>query len=171
MTSLCELHVTVLAPSVALCGPEDPVLQAILAAMPSHAVDFHGYMRSGVGATAGGGDQACFQAAGAPAKYRLGNECETYAEIGLGQEVWKEGEQSFYVDSMIAYNSRQANDWEATRTDTNGGCFGLRRGDAIVTRTYTGQLCRGDILQTVDLVSRIPSGSCTFGAFTHYRKP
>jgi hypothetical protein len=57
------------------------------------------------------------------------------------------------------------------RTDTNGGCFGLRRGDAIVTKTYTGQLCRGDILQTVDLVSRIPSGSCTFGAFTHYHKP
>src|SRR5690606_36625410 len=76
---------------------------------------------SGVGATAGGGDQACFQAAGAPAKYRLGNECETYAEIGLGQEVWKEGDKSFYVDSMIAYNSRQANDYEATRTDTNGG--------------------------------------------------
>jgi len=57
------------------------------------------------------------------------------------------------------------------RTDTNGGCFGLRRGDAIVTRTYTGQLCRGDILQTVDLVSRMPSGSCTFGPFTRYRKP
>jgi len=97
------------------------VLAAMLVSAPALAVDFHGYMRSGVGATAGGGDQACFQAAGAPAKYRLGNECETYAEIGLGQEVWKEGEQSFYVDSMIAYNSRQANDWEATRTDTNGG--------------------------------------------------
>ena len=60
---------------------------ALIAAMPSHAVDFHGYLRSGVGTTVGGGDQACFQAAGAPAKYRLGNECETYAEIGLGQEV------------------------------------------------------------------------------------
>lgn len=57
------------------------------------------------------------------------------------------------------------------RTDTNGGCFGLRRGDAIVTRSYTGQFCRGDIIQTVDLVSRMPSGSCTFGAFTRYRKP
>ena len=38
-------------------------------------VDFHGYGRSGIGSTTGGGDQACFQAAGAPAKYRLGNEC------------------------------------------------------------------------------------------------
>ncbi|WP_232283441.1 hypothetical protein [Sphingomonas sp. PAMC 26617] len=56
------------------------------------------------------------------------------------------------------------------RTDTSGGCFGLRRGDAIVTRSYTGQLCRGDIIQTVDLVSRMPSGSCTFGEFVRYRK-
>ncbi|HAW22287.1 MAG TPA: maltoporin, partial [Pseudomonas sp.] len=39
---------------------------ALIAAMPSHAVDFHGYLRSGVGTTIGGGDQACFQAAGAP---------------------------------------------------------------------------------------------------------
>ena len=95
------------------------LLAAILLATPALAVDFHGYMRSGIGATAGGGDQACFQAAGAPAKYRLGNECETYAEIGLGHEAWKEGEQSFYIDSMIAYKSDQANDWEAT--DSDGG--------------------------------------------------
>ena len=61
------------------------LLAALLVGGPALAVDFHGYLRSGVGATAGGGDQACFQAAGAPAKYRLGNECETYAEIGLGQ--------------------------------------------------------------------------------------
>ncbi len=89
-------------------------LAALLVAAPAMAVDFHGYMRSGIGATGGGGDQACFQARGAGAKYRLGNECETYAEVGLGQELWKEGDQSFYVDSMIAYKSNQANDWEAT---------------------------------------------------------
>ncbi len=104
-------HLRVLQPSL-LCA-------ALLAAMPSQALDFHGYLRSGIGATGSGGDQACFQAAGAPAKYRLGNECETYAEIGLGEEVWKEGDQSFYVDSMIAYKSDQANDWEAT--DSEGG--------------------------------------------------
>jgi len=97
------------------------LLAALLVGGPAMAVDFHGYLRSGVGATAGGGDQACFQAAGAPAKYRLGNECETYAEIGLGQEVWSEGNRSFYVDSMIAYRSDQGNDWEAGGTDTDGG--------------------------------------------------
>src|SRR3546814_5660130 len=46
------------------------LLAALLVGGPALAVDFHGYLRSGVGATAGGGDQACFQAAGAPAKYR-----------------------------------------------------------------------------------------------------
>ena len=104
-------HLRLLQPSL-LCA-------AMLTAMPSQALDFHGYLRSGIGATGGGGDQACFQAAGAPAKYRLGNECETYAEIGLGEEVWKEGDQSFYVDSMIAYKSSQENDWEATDSDSN----------------------------------------------------
>ncbi|WP_120996272.1 maltoporin [Stutzerimonas urumqiensis] len=96
------------------------LLAALLVSGPAAAVDFHGYMRSGVGATAGGGDQACFQVAGAPAKYRLGNECETYAEIGLGQQVWEEGEKSFYVDTMIAYKSTQENDWEGSDTNADG---------------------------------------------------
>ena len=60
---------------------------------------------------------------------------------------------------------------EIYRTDTGGGCFGLRRGDAIVTRSYSGELCRGDILRTVDLVSRTESGSCVFGDFVPYRRP
>ena len=59
------------------------------------AVDFHGYARSGIGWTGSGGEQQCFQATGAQSKYRLGNECETYAELKLGQEVWKEGDKSF----------------------------------------------------------------------------
>lgn len=56
--------------------------------------------------------------------------------------------------------------------DTGGGCTnGLRRDDAIVTKSITGQLCRGDILQTVDLLSHTMSGSCSFGDFVPYRKP
>ena len=78
------------------------------------AVDFHGYARSGIGWTGSGGEQQCFQATGAQSKYRLGNECETYAEIKLGQEVWKEGDKSFYFDTNVAYSVAQQNDWEAT---------------------------------------------------------
>ena len=78
------------------------------------AVDFHGYARSGIGWTGSGGEQQCFQATGAQSKYRLGNECETYAELKLGQEVWKEGDKSFYFDTNVAYSVSQQNDWEST---------------------------------------------------------
>ena len=60
---------------------------------------------------------------------------------------------------------------EIYRVDTGGGCYGLSRGDAIVTKTYGSQFCRGDIVDTVDLTSRIPSGTCTFGDFIPYRRP
>ena len=43
--------------------------------------EFHGYFRSGYGLNSEGGQQVAFQAPGAQAKYRLGNEAETYAEL------------------------------------------------------------------------------------------
>jgi len=47
----------------------------------SKAFEFHGYLRSGYGLNGDGGQQVAFQAPGAGAKYRLGNEAETYAEL------------------------------------------------------------------------------------------
>jgi maltoporin len=44
------------------------------------AFEFHGYFRSGYGINSVGGHQVSFQAPGAGAKFRLGNETETYAE-------------------------------------------------------------------------------------------
>jgi maltoporin len=43
--------------------------------------EFHGYFRSGYGLNSVGGEQVAFQAPGAEAKYRLGNEAETYGEL------------------------------------------------------------------------------------------
>jgi maltoporin len=43
--------------------------------------EFHGYLRSGYGLNGVGGQQVAFEAPGAEAKYRLGNEAETYAEL------------------------------------------------------------------------------------------
>lgn len=94
-----------------------PLALAVAAGVCSYqamAVDFHGYARSGIGWTGSGGAQQCFQATGAQSKYRLGNECETYAELKLGQELWKDGDKSFYLDSNVAYSVDQANDWEST---------------------------------------------------------
>jgi len=57
------------------------------------------------------------------------------------------------------------------RADTNGGCHGLDRGDAIVSQQFGSQLCAGDPIRTVDLNSHIPSGVCTIRAFVPYRAP
>ena len=43
--------------------------------------EFHGYLRSGYGLNGEGGQQVAFEAPGADAKYRLGNEAETYGEF------------------------------------------------------------------------------------------
>lgn len=56
-------------------------------------------------------------------------------------------------------------------SDTAGGCETVARGDILVTRQFSTQLCRGDIAQTVDRVARFPTGSCALGPFTPYRKP
>ena len=54
--------------------------------------------------------------------------------------------------------------------ETTGGCENVARGDTLVTKSFCGGLCRGDIAQTVDLPARIPTGSCALGDFTPYRK-
>ncbi|MGB1271424.1 MAG: maltoporin LamB [Endozoicomonas sp.] len=77
-------------------------------------LDFHGYARSGVGGSSGEGDQACFKVAGAPSKYRLGNECETYAELKLGATLYDEDDVKFYLDTNLAYKVDQATDWEGS---------------------------------------------------------
>lgn len=53
------------------------------------ALDFHGYGRAGTGAADEGGSQNCFQLAGAASKYRLGNECEVYAELQLDHALYR----------------------------------------------------------------------------------
>ncbi len=87
---------------------------AVLSSASAMAVDFHGYARSGIGWTSSGGEQQCHQLAGAGAKYRLGNECETYAELKLGQDLYKENDQVFALDTNVAYSVSQQNDWEST---------------------------------------------------------
>ena len=58
---------------------------ATLAAGSAFAVDFHGYMRAGVGVNADGGQQIDFKKSQIG---RLGNESDVYGEIQLGKEVY-----------------------------------------------------------------------------------
>jgi len=58
------------------------------------------------------------------------------------------------------------------RNDTTGGCEGVGRNDDILfTRSNQGQVCAGDIAQTLDRGSRVYTGSCGLGRFVPYRRP
>jgi maltoporin len=54
-------------------------------------VDITGYVRAGYGRDNEGGPQPGFQAPGAPAKYRLGNEAENYGELAFGKNWYLPG--------------------------------------------------------------------------------
>ncbi len=61
------------------------------------------------------------------------------------------------------------------RQDTSGSCYphGSQSGYALVTRNVggsAGQLCDGDIAQSIDTASGFFSGSCSFNRFTPYRR-
>ncbi|WBA82816.1 maltoporin LamB [Endozoicomonas sp. GU-1] len=77
-------------------------------------INFNGYARSGIGSTDKGGEQLCFKAAGAPSKYRLGNECETYAELKFGADLFDQDGVQFYLDTNLAYKVGQQGDYETT---------------------------------------------------------
>ena len=73
MPSTSGLAATVTAPPTVL-GTPPPAADGF---------KFRGYLRSGIGASKAGADQQCYSAPGASAKFRLGNECETYFEASL----------------------------------------------------------------------------------------
>jgi maltoporin len=61
-------------------------------------VDFGGYFRAGYGRDDKGGPQPAFQAPGAFAKYRLGNEAENYGELMVGK--------NWYVPDIFSTTSQ-----------------------------------------------------------------
>ncbi len=102
-----------------------PIAAAVTAALASQAafaVDFHGYMRSGVGVS----DNGDLQINAKNKVGRLGNEDDTYGEIQLGQEVYNKDDKTFYVDSMFTMKTDfQSRDWEDTSSDASN--FALRQ--------------------------------------------
>jgi maltoporin len=92
------------------------------------AVDFHGYVRSGIGWSEKKGGQTCFRLPGAAGNgnFRLGNECETYGEAEFGQTLY-EGKDGVKFDYhiMFAYVAGQQGDFE--NLAQNGNQFALRQ--------------------------------------------
>lgn len=76
-------------------------------------------------------------------------------------------ESHSYSDTILYRRSAS----EVWRNDTSSGCEGLGRGDTLITKSYTSQLCEGDIVTTVsDTPDRTFTGSCTLGPFVPYRR-
>jgi len=50
------------------------------------------------------------------------------------------------------------------------GCPEIGTGRALITKTPTDRLCRGDIADVFDTASRTSYGSCALGDFTPYRR-
>ena len=75
--------------------------------------EFHGYLRSGFGANGEGGKQVPFQAPGADAKYRLGNETETYGELAFVNDFAPgKDDPSFKVQVRLAYHTDENKNYD-----------------------------------------------------------
>lgn len=129
-------------------------LGAILAvpAVQAEGIEFHGYIRAQVGGTSEGGNLQCFGGDGfwpIRKKYRLGNECDNYAEpsvvlpFGDTDKVWAKWKLT------TAIQAKGTQDAESTTTDNfnflnrenyvyGGGFFG--KGSALADATvWVGQ--------------------------------
>ena len=84
-----------------------PISAAVASALGSFsasAVDFHGYFRAGVqNNLTSGGAVYCFGTGNAGHLMgRLGDECDTYAELALTQEVFNKAKNKFTVNTLVA---------------------------------------------------------------------
>jgi len=92
--------------------------------------EFHGYFRSGYGLNSVGGQQVAFKAPGAAAKYRLGNEAETYGEF-IFVNNWLNPEHDsdkawFHTEVMIEANTTNSASYANFNNSTGNDQFRLR---------------------------------------------
>jgi maltoporin len=107
-------------PSVADSGPGETTIQATGAPTAPPPFEFHGYIRSGFGVNGKGGDQDSFHApgtgipGGATARYRLGNETDTYGELALVNN-WPVPERgpTLTTQLRVAFATKNNANWES----------------------------------------------------------
>ena len=109
--------------------------------------EFFGYVRTGIGSNSKGGDQVCFGLPQAGSKWRLGNECETYGEIGLGVDVFQAQAVKFNYKVMLDYlggtnagdEQNLVFDGSLAGTSGNGRRIGLRQNYVTVSGLGSGE--------------------------------
>ena len=86
-----------------------------LSAGLAHASDaegeFHGYFRAGAGSSSTHGPQSCYGLGGNTMKYRLGNECDSYAEFGYTKELAKTSNGASFVGTIWASAYKGSSDF------------------------------------------------------------
>jgi len=104
--------------------PISAAVALALGSIPASAVDFHGFFRSGLNYATQGGDAYCDGTGGSGHFLgRLADECDTYAELALSQEVFNKDNNKFTVNTLVVYGTQegqwdyQGNSWQGE----NGG--------------------------------------------------
>lgn len=105
-----------------------------------HRFDYYGYARAGYGVDQDGTKQERFQAPGAGAAYRLGNEADTYMETGFSwfhQQGKQPGEPLFGTHFMLAYSTIEKN--TSIELGGDSGAISLRQAYATARGLSQGQ--------------------------------
>ena len=100
--------------------PLSAVVALALSSAAASAVDFHGYARASVNASTRGGEVYCIGTGGAAGHKvgRLADECDTFTEFVLSQEIYNKGNNKFTVYSRFDYGTTegtrdlQGNNWQ-----------------------------------------------------------
>ena len=109
---------------------------SLAASVTASAVDFHGYFRAGAQASMRGGDVYCGGNGKRGHKVgRLGDECDTYAELSFSQDVYNKANNKFSVHTLVMYGTKE----DDNQIDRQGGSFqniGMGEGDAFGSNRF-----------------------------------
>ena len=113
--------------------PISAAVALALGSVSASAVDFHGYFRSGLNYATQGGNAYCYGTGGNGHMVgRLADECDTYAELTLSQEVFNKDNNKFTINTLVAYGTAednwdfQGNSWQGL-SDEAGNAWGGQR--------------------------------------------
>ena len=89
---------------------------ALLTGTAAHAVeiDFHGYFRSSAGSSSEGGKEVCYRLPGSVVWFRLGNECDTYADLQFRSTLGQVDGTTFKSTFRFSYGTQGVAQWEQT---------------------------------------------------------
>ena len=119
--------------------PISAAVALALGSVSASAVDFHGYMRSGLNYAMQGGNAWCFGNGNSGHLLgRLGAECDTYAELALSQEVYNKANNKFTVNTLVAYGTHESN-YDKQGNSWQGVGAGGDRAGANGTSAWNGQ--------------------------------